>query len=112
MCPWKLLATPDAYIFMLACWLFGIAWSGRRHHGFGSTRFTILKGHIEINPRAIVLLVLGVAVALVGLFVSPLHFLYHYAWFVGFFVAGGIYLALMKLMAPVGARWASGFIRR
>jgi nucleobase:cation symporter-1, NCS1 family len=41
-----------------------------------------------------------------------LHFLYHYAWFVGFFVAGGIYLALMKLMAPVGARWASGFIRR
>jgi NCS1 family nucleobase:cation symporter-1 len=27
---------------------------------------------------------------------TPLHPLYDYAWFVGFFVAGGIYLLLMR----------------
>ena len=41
------------------------------------------------NPRAIVALVAGVFVALIGLAVPPLRFLYDYAWFVGFFVAGG-----------------------
>jgi len=56
-----------------------------------------------INPRAIGALVLGVAVALSGLLVTPLHFLYDYAWFVGFFVAGGTYLALMRVSAPVPA---------
>jgi len=29
-----------------------------------------------------------------------LHFLYDYAWFVGFFTAGIMYVALMKLAAP------------
>jgi NCS1 family nucleobase:cation symporter-1 len=53
-----------------------------------------------INPRAIVALVLGIAIALIGLAVRPLHFLYDYAWFVGFFVAGILYVALMKLSAP------------
>jgi NCS1 family nucleobase:cation symporter-1 len=42
-------------------------------------------------------------VALSGLLVTPLHFLYDYAWFVGFFVAGGTYLALMRVSAPVPA---------
>jgi cytosine/uracil/thiamine/allantoin permease len=32
-----------------------------------------------------------------------LHFLYDYAWFVGFFTAGASYVAMMKLAAPVGA---------
>jgi NCS1 family nucleobase:cation symporter-1 len=49
-----------------------------------------------INPRAIVAMALGVVVALVGLAVRPLHFLYDYAWFVGFFMAGGVYVALMR----------------
>jgi NCS1 family nucleobase:cation symporter-1 len=44
-----------------------------------------------------VALVLGVVIALIGLAVKPLHFLYDYAWFVGFFLAGGVYLALMKV---------------
>jgi NCS1 family nucleobase:cation symporter-1 len=44
-----------------------------------------------------VALVVGVVLALVGLAVKPLHFLYDYAWFVGFFVAGGTYLALMRV---------------
>jgi NCS1 family nucleobase:cation symporter-1 len=33
--------------------------------------------------------------ALVGRFVPRIAFLYDYAWFVGFFVAGGVYYLLM-----------------
>jgi NCS1 family nucleobase:cation symporter-1 len=114
MCPWKLLASPDAYIFG---WLIG--YSGLLGPIAGimvSDYFLIRKTELDvkslyhsegayhyargINPRAIVALVLGVALALVGLAVKPLHFLYDYAWFVGFFVSGGVYLALMRLSAP------------
>jgi NCS1 family nucleobase:cation symporter-1 len=114
MCPWKLLATPDAYIFG---WLVG--YSGllgpvagimvadyfliRRteldvnslYHRDGAYSYT--KG---VNPRAMIALVAGVAIALIGLVVDRLHFLYDYAWFVGFFTAGAIYVALMWLAAP------------
>jgi NCS1 family nucleobase:cation symporter-1 len=55
-----------------------------------------------INPRAVVSLVLGVAIALVGLVAPPLRFLYDYAWFVGFFTSGALYVALMRWMAPKG----------
>ncbi|ADW67333.1 NCS1 family nucleobase:cation symporter-1 [Granulicella tundricola] len=48
-----------------------------------------------INPRALIALVAGVALALVGLVVPALHWLYSGAWFVGFFVSAGVYLALM-----------------
>jgi nucleobase:cation symporter-1, NCS1 family len=114
MCPWKLLATPDAYIFG---WLVG--YSGllgpvagimigdyfliRRtaldvnslYHRDGVYHYS--KG---INPRAVAALALGVGIALVGLVYRPLHFLYDYAWFVGFFTAGILYVALMKVMRP------------
>jgi len=39
---------------------------------------------------------LGIFVALIGLVVPALRWLYDYAWFVGFFVAGILYLSLMK----------------
>jgi nucleobase:cation symporter-1, NCS1 family len=48
------------------------------------------------NPRAIVALVAGVMVALIGLVAPPLHWLYDYAWFVGFFISAGLYAALMQ----------------
>ena len=48
-----------------------------------------------INPRAMIALALGVVVALVGLLVPSLRFLYDYAWFVGFFTAGATYTLLM-----------------
>jgi NCS1 family nucleobase:cation symporter-1 len=111
MCPWKLLATPDAYIFG---WLIG--YSGLLGPVAGimvSDYFLIRKTELDVNslyhregayhyskgvnPRAIVALVLGVVIALVGLFVRPLHSLYDYAWFVGFFVAGGVYVTLMRI---------------
>jgi NCS1 family nucleobase:cation symporter-1 len=114
MCPWKLLATPDAYIFG---WLVG--YSGLLGPVAGimiSDYFLIRKTELDvnslyhcegvyyytkgINPRAIAALVAGVVIALIGLVVKPLHFLYDYAWFVGFFVAGIVYVALMCLAAP------------
>ena len=82
MCPWKLLATPDAYIFGWLVGYSGLLGPGRRHHGLrllphpqnrtrrelalplAKARTTTRKG---INPRAIVALVVGVAIALVGL---------------------------------------------
>jgi len=114
MCPWKLLATPDAYIFG---WLVG--YSGLLGPVAGimvCDYFLIRKTELDVNslyhtngayhyskgvnPRAIVSLVMGVAVALIGLTVKPLHFLYDYAWFVGFFTAGILYWSLMKLSVP------------
>jgi NCS1 family nucleobase:cation symporter-1 len=49
-----------------------------------------------VNWNAIIALALGIAVALIGLIVPSLRWLYDYAWFVGFFVAGIVYLSLMK----------------
>jgi NCS1 family nucleobase:cation symporter-1 len=121
MCPWKLLATPDAYIFG---WLIG--YSGLLGPVAGimvSDYFLIRKTELDVNslyhregayhyskgvnPRAIFSLVLGVIVALVGLVVRPLHFLYDYAWFVGFLVAGGLYVALMRIAEARGDLSAS-----
>jgi NCS1 family nucleobase:cation symporter-1 len=111
MCPWKLLATPDAYIFG---WLIG--YSGLLGPVAGimvSDYFLIRKTELDVNslyhregayhyskgvnPRAIVALAIGIVIALVGLAVRPLHFLYDYAWFAGFFVSGAVYLLLMRV---------------
>jgi len=111
MCPWKLLATPDAYIFG---WLVG--YSGLLGPVAGimvSDYFLIRKTELDlqslyhrdgvyyyakgINPRAVAALALGVGVALIGKVVEPLRFLYDYAWFVGFFVAGACYVGLMRM---------------
>jgi NCS1 family nucleobase:cation symporter-1 len=110
MCPWKLLATPDAYIFG---WLVG--YSGLLGPVAGimvADYFLIRKTELDvnslyhregiyyytkgINPRAMVALALGVVIALIGVFVPSLHFLYDYAWFVGFFTAGIAYVAMMR----------------
>lgn len=47
------------------------------------------------NWRAIVALLAGIALALIGLIVPALHGLYQYAWFVGFGVSFFVYLLLM-----------------
>ena len=114
MCPWRLLATPDAYIFG---WLIGYSGLLGPVAGIMVTDYFLVRKteldvnslyHSEgayhyskgINPRAIVSLVFGVAVALVGLIIKPLHFLYDYAWFVGFFISGAMYVGLMRISAP------------
>jgi nucleobase:cation symporter-1, NCS1 family len=115
MCPWKLLATPDAYIFG---WLVGYSGLLGPVAGIMVTDYFLIRGteldvnslyHREgsyyytkgVNPRAMIALALGVSIALVGLAVAPLRFLYDYAWFVGFFTAGISYMAMMKLARPV-----------
>ena len=49
-----------------------------------------------INWKAILSLVAGIVVALIGVFVSELRFLYDYAWFVGFGVAAICYMVVMR----------------
>jgi nucleobase:cation symporter-1, NCS1 family len=49
-----------------------------------------------VNYRAIVALAAGVVVALIGLLVPPLRWLYDYAWFVGFLVASLTYWISMR----------------
>ncbi len=116
MCPWKLLATPDAYIFG---WLVGYSGLLGPVAGIMVCDYFFIRGteldvnslyHREgvyhytrgVNPRALIALALGVAIALVGVLVPSLRFLYDYAWFVGFFTAGAAYVAMMKLAAPAG----------
>jgi NCS1 family nucleobase:cation symporter-1 len=48
------------------------------------------------NGKALLALAIGVAVALAGLLIPSVRWLYDYAWFVGFFVSGGIYYLLMR----------------
>ncbi|HWE86559.1 MAG TPA: NCS1 family nucleobase:cation symporter-1 [Terracidiphilus sp.] len=117
MCPWKLLASPDAYIFgwlvgysgllgpvagIMVCDYFLIRHTdldvNSLYHREGAYYYS--KG---INPRAVAALALGVVIALIGIFVAPLRFLYDYAWFVGFFTSGAVYVALMRLAAPAAS---------
>ena len=112
MMPWKLMSTFGNYIFG---WLIGYSGllgpvagimvadyfvvrrtylnAGALYHRGGPYEYS--RG---INLRALVALVAGVTAALIGLFVPTLRFLYDYAWFVGFFLSGILYVAMMKLV--------------
>jgi NCS1 family nucleobase:cation symporter-1 len=108
--PWKLAADPERYI---NGWLVG--YSGLlgpiagimivdyfivRRRSLDLEGLYVRGGEYEytagFNLKAIAALMAGVVVALVGLFVPTLHWLYEYAWFVGFAVAGVVYLILMS----------------
>ena len=110
MMPWKLLGDFSDYIFG---WLVG--YSGLLGPIAGimiADYFILRKCELDVgalyradgkysytggvNWSAIIALAIGIAVALVGLIVPSLRWLYDYAWFVGFFVAGIVYLLLMK----------------
>ncbi len=110
MMPWKLLSDLSAYVFG---WLVG--YSGLlgpiagvmiadyflvRHAQLTVDDLYRRNGVYEyrngINRRAVVALGVGIAVALMGLIVPPLRFLYDYAWFVGFAVSGAVYVMLMQ----------------
>jgi NCS1 family nucleobase:cation symporter-1 len=117
MMPWKLLGTYSSYVFG---WLVG--YSGLLGPIAGTMiadYFLVRKRHLNVddlyrrggeyeysngvNPRALVSLVLGVAVALLGLVIPPLRWLYDYAWFVGFAVSGLTYVILMRGVTPAAA---------
>jgi NCS1 family nucleobase:cation symporter-1 len=54
------------------------------------------------NWRAIAALVVGSGVALIGLVIPSVRFLYDYSWFVGFAVAFITYLLLMETQTERG----------
>jgi NCS1 family nucleobase:cation symporter-1 len=110
MMPWKLVGDYGAYIFG---WLVGYSGLLGPIAGTMIADYFLLRrrtlnvddlyrrqGVYEyrngINPRAIISLALGIAVALVGLFAPRMRWLYDYAWFVGFAVSGAVYLTLMR----------------
>jgi NCS1 family nucleobase:cation symporter-1 len=109
MMPWKLLGSFNSYIFG---WLVG--YSGFLGPIAGimiADYFLIRRRDLQVaalyqrgqayeyrggvNYRAMIALGVGVLMALVGLVVPWLRWLYDYAWFVGFFAAGGAYCVLM-----------------
>jgi NCS1 family nucleobase:cation symporter-1 len=107
--PWKLMSTFGSYIFG---WLIGYSGLLGPVAGIMVADYFLIRGtRLDtvslyrrggpyeytrgVNPRAIASLVFGVVVALIGLAVPALRFLYDYAWFVGFFVAAGSYYVLM-----------------
>jgi NCS1 family nucleobase:cation symporter-1 len=108
--PWKLLGSFSAYIFG---WLVGYSGLLGPIAGIMIADYFILRRCVldvdalyqskgvytysgGINWRAVWALAAGIVVALTGLVVPPLRPLYDYAWFVGFLVAGGVYLLLMR----------------
>ena len=110
MQPWRLLADPSGYIFS---WLLG--YSG----GLGSIAGVLIadywlvrRTHLDLpdlylpdgaysysfgwNWRAVIATLLGCALAWGGLVIHPLRPLYDYAWFVGLFVSGVVYIFLSR----------------
>ena len=115
MMPWKLLHDFSSYIFG---WLVGYSAFLGPIAGIMICDYYLVRrqrlvvedlyrrsGAYEFwrgfNPKAIVALVTGIAIALIGLAVPAVRWLYDYAWFVGFFVSGGLYFLLMQEQAPV-----------
>jgi NCS1 family nucleobase:cation symporter-1 len=115
MMPWKLMASHTDYITWLVSYsgLLGPV-AGIMIADYFFIRETRLdtealyrrEGPYEyingFNPRALIALVAGVFVALIGRIVPDLRFLYEYAWFVGFGVSSVLYIAMMGTAGGVG----------
>ena len=109
MMPWKLMESFGSYVFG---WLVG--YSGLLGPVAGimvADYFFIRRTRLDvyslyhrggpyeyrsgINPRALIALAAGVFASLIGLVLPAVRPLYDYAWFVGFFLAAGVYFVLM-----------------
>jgi NCS1 family nucleobase:cation symporter-1 len=114
MMPWKLLRDFSSYIFG---WLVGCSALLGPIAGIMICDYYLVRrrqlvvedlylrgGAYEylhgFNPIAILALVAGVAIALIGLAVPAVRWLFDYAWFVGFAVSGGLYFLLMQKQVP------------
>ena len=110
MMPWKLMTDFSSYIFG---WLVGYsALLGPIAGVMIADYFLVRRAHLKlddlyrrngiyeydngINPRAVAALAVGIFVALLGLVIPALRWLYDYAWFVGFGVSGAVYVMLMQ----------------
>jgi nucleobase:cation symporter-1, NCS1 family len=118
MMPWKLLADYGTFIFG---WLGGYAAFLGPVAGIMICDYFVIRrrelvlddlylrgGVYEysrgFNWRAIISLVLGAAVALAGLAIPSIEFLYAYSWFVGFIVSFAAYYAAMQATPSPSAR--------
>jgi len=117
MQPWRLLADPRGYIF---AWLVG--YSG----GLGSIAGVLIADYWIVRRRrlrladlylasgayggwsapATIATLVGCALAWGGLVFRPLRPLYDYAWVVGFFAAGLVYLGLKQMAGATPGRQA------
>ncbi len=121
MMPWKLLSDFSAYIFG---WLVG--YSGLLGPIAGimiADYFVVRRAELKVqdlylrggeyeyrggmNWNAIGALVIGIVVALLGLVLPALRWLYDYAWFVGFVVSGCVYVLLQKSATATAVRAAT-----
>jgi NCS1 family nucleobase:cation symporter-1 len=114
MMPWKLLANPEAYVFD---WLIGYSallgpiagimiadyWILRRRKLDVPDLYRPNGRYAGVNRSAVIALVLGILPNVPGFLhqthvwedaPAALNTLYLYAWFVGFAIAGAVYLAL------------------
>ena len=110
MMPWKLIGDFSAYIFG---WLVGCSALLGPIAGIMICDYYLVRGRellVEdlyrrggayeyrggFNRRAMIALACGVGVAMIGLAVPAVRWLYDYAWFIGFVVSGGLYLLLAQ----------------
>jgi NCS1 family nucleobase:cation symporter-1 len=112
--PWRLLADPSGYIFD---WLLGYSgglgsiagvliadyWIVRRRQLSLEDLYLTTGRYGRWNAGGVFATLAGCAAAWVGLIYAPLRPLYNYAWFVGFGVAGGVYLAFAG--RAMGTKW-------
>ena len=113
MMPWNLMTSYSSYIFG---WLVGCSALLGPIAGIMICDYYIIRrceldllglyrrdGKYEywngFNPRALVALAGGVLLALLGLFLPPVRWLYDYAWFVGFLFSASVYFLLMRSSA-------------
>lgn len=117
MMPWKLAEDPSGYVYK---WLLG--YSG----GLGAIAGVLIADYYGVrnkqldlyslytpdgayryrsgwNPIAVFATLLGCIVAWAGAFVPAFARLFDYAWFVGFFLAGGTYWLLSKRVAQAAS---------
>ena len=114
MIPWKLLANYNSFVVV---WLGGYAAVLGAVAGIMICDYFLIRrkrllvddlyrrgGMYEysagFNWRAITALVTGTTVALIGLVIPSVRFLYDYSWFIGFVVAFAIYWILMARTTP------------
>ncbi len=112
--PWKLLADHRTFIFG---WLGGYAavlgpvagimicdYFVLRRRVLSLNDFYVRGGIYEysrgFNWRAVAALLAGAALALLGLVVPRVRFLYDYSWFVSFGISFAVYYALMRAVRP------------
>lgn len=110
MMPWKLLTDFHSYIFG---WLVGYSGLLGPIAGVMIADYFLIRGTrldvpslyrrnglyeyaSGVNGRAMLALGAGIGVALIGLVVPALRWLYDYAWFIGFAIAALVYYITMR----------------